>query len=256
MPVFSRIRSLLIVLSLFFWIVFDPRWHDLLLSRWYLLKGIETTFVYSIMGGLLGLIAGGFLAAMRMVGGVLGVAATAVVAFSQAIPPLFIIVAFYLATPNILSVTPSPEAAGVIALGVIASGYYCEAIRAAVVGVDPLQAEAGRMSGLSRIAVFSRIVLPQALVACVPAIGAASIIVFKLSTLLYPIGITDFFRATVLVNNRVIEPLRCYVVIAAFYYVASDIIQIAISLISDRISTRSSGRNAESVKLKSFSSVG
>ncbi|WP_321896982.1 ABC transporter permease subunit [Burkholderia cepacia] len=231
----ARIRVPIIVASFALWIACDPGWSGLLASGDYLLRGMATTFVYSLAGVGLGLIAGAVLAAMRLAGGVLSKIAATGVALGQAVPPLFVIAATYLLMPELLQVRPSPEIAGVVSLGLIASGYYCEAFRAAVAGVDPLLAQAARVSGLSRGDVLGRIVIPQALVACVPAVGASSIIVFKLSTLVYPIGITDFFRATVIVNNRIIEPVRCYALIAAFYYVASDLIEQAVRWSSQRL---------------------
>ena len=42
---------------------------------------------------------------------------------------------------------------------------------------------------------------------------------FKLTSLIYIVGITDFFRAVILINNRVFEPLPLYTMLAIGYFV-------------------------------------
>ncbi|WP_187395160.1 ABC transporter permease subunit [Pigmentiphaga aceris] len=231
-----RYRLLLILGTFGIWMCVDPIWIELAPSWPFFLKGLQTTAVYSTIGVALGLMMGGCLAALRLAGGVAAFASSTLVAATQAVPPLFIISAAYLVSPEILPFRVTPAQAAVFALAMIGGSYYCEALRSAIAGVERLQVDAADITGLSRRVVFTRIVLPQALVSCVPALGAISIVVFKLSTLLYPLGITDFFRTSVLINNRVIAPLHCYALIAAFYYVVSDLLQSFIAWVSSRIS--------------------
>lgn len=242
----SDYRSALIVAGFAGWMILDPAWNGILQSRHYLVAGIGSTVLYSVLGGASGFAAGGILAALRIAGGLPGICAALIVLISQGIPPLFVILAAYLVGPEVVHVQVSAQTAALVALALISSGYYCEALRGAFAGISRYQINAGTITGLPRMTILTRIVLPQALTACVPAVGAASIIVFKLSTLLYPIGVADFFRTVVLVNNRVIEPLRSYLLIAAFYYVAADLIQRFVARVSHYVSARASGLHGES----------
>ncbi len=235
LSIIGRYRLLIIFGFFGVWALIDPVWKELASSWQFFLDGLYTTAIYSLTGVSLGLLFGALLAGLRLAGGLPGFIAGFIVVSTQAIPPLFIISAAYLVSPEVLPFRVTPASAAVVALTLIGGSYYCEALRSAVAGVERLQIEAAEITGLSRRTILFRIILPQALISCVPALGAISIVVFKLSTLLYPLGITDFFRTTVLVNNRVVAPWQCYALIAAFYYVMSDVLQGVINRISARI---------------------
>lgn len=235
----SRYRLGVIAAGFALWMVVDPIWRELWESWPFFLTGLATTGIYSVAGILSGLAFGGLLAGLRLMGGVMGLLGGTIVVAAQAIPPLFIISFAYLVSPEILPFRISPPEAALAALTLIAGSYYCEALRGAIAGVERIQVETAQVSGLSRTTTFSRIVLPQALVSGVPAIGATSIVIFKLSTLLYPLGITDFFRTATLVNNRVIAPWECYALITAFYYAVGDALQHIVTRLSNRVSRKS-----------------
>lgn len=237
----------IVILALAAWILLDQSWLDVWSSRSFLMTGVGVTLFYSIIAVVLGLVFGGVLALMRLAGGLLGVISACVVTGTQALPAIFLISGVYLAIPELLPVKISPMYAAIIALTLISSSYYCEAFRGSFADVDKLQVEAGKITGLSRSIIFRRIVLPQALTSCLPTLGSISIVVFKLSTLLYPLGITDFFRTTVLVNNRIMAPVQCYALLAIFYYLAGDIMQYLLNSLSQRINshqTRASTKSA------------
>ncbi|TIS04732.1 MAG: ABC transporter permease subunit [Mesorhizobium sp.] len=230
-----------VLLGLVHWV--DPsRWEALATARFFLLKGIANTFIYSAAGALIG-IAGGFvLAAGRIYGRWPGHIAGAFIVCVQAVPALLIILACYLALPELLGHRISAEAAAVAALGLISSTYYCEAARAAIAAVDPLQWDVAAITGLPITATIFRLILPQALPAAVPAIGTASVIVYKLSTLLYPLGIQDFFRAAVLVNNHIIDPVLIYSILALFYFATCKALTAGVSWMASLYIKQSGGR--------------
>jgi ABC-type amino acid transport system permease subunit len=62
-------------------------------------------------------------------------------------------------------------------------------------------------------------VLPQALRNMVPALIATIVMMFKTTSLIYVVGITDFFRAVILINNREFEPVALYTTLAVGYFV-------------------------------------
>ncbi len=217
------------------------RWQALATARYFLLQGIANTFLYSIAGAGIGLAGGFVLAAARLYGNWPGRLATTLVVTIQALPALLIVMSCYYMLPELLGTRFSAEAAGVMAMGLISSTYYCEALRAAVAAVDPLQWDAGIITGIPRTTTIFRLILPQALPAAVPAIGTASIVVYKLSTLLYPLSIQDFFRASVLVNNHIIDPVLIYSLLTVFYFVTCKMLTSGVSRLSSFYIKKSGG---------------
>jgi ABC-type amino acid transport system permease subunit len=53
----------------------------------------------------------------------------------------------------------------------------------------------------------------------IPSLISHIVMMFKLTSLIYIVGITDFFRAVILINNRVFEPLPLYTMLAIGYFV-------------------------------------
>jgi len=92
--------------------------------------------------------------------------------------------------------------AAIVSLSLIAASYLAEVVRAGVQSVPRIQTESGLVTGLTRVQIFSSIVLPQALRNMIPALIATLVMMFKTTSLIYVVGITDLFRAVILINNR------------------------------------------------------
>ena len=82
-----------------------------------------------------------------------------------------------------------------------------------------MQRESAYATGLSAAQAFTRIVLPQALRNMLPALIAHFVLMFKITSLVYVIGLIDFFRAVILVNNREFAPYALYTTLAVGYFV-------------------------------------
>lgn len=72
------------------------------------------------------------------------------------------------------------------------AAYLAEIVRGGLQSLPPGQSEAGQSLGMSAPAVTRKIVLPQALRAVIPAIVGQFISLFKDSSLLFIIGVTEF----------------------------------------------------------------
>jgi ABC-type amino acid transport system permease subunit len=106
--------------------------------------------------------------------------------------------------------------------------------RAGVASVPKVQAESAYATGLSPRQAFLRIVLPQAARNMLPALLAHAVMMFKTTSLVYVVGIIDFFRAIIIVNNRDFAPGALYIVMAAGYFVCC----YALSLLVKRFEPR------------------
>lgn len=147
-------------------------------------------------------------------------AATLLIEAVRATPELMIIFWVYFTLPVITGSQVTAWNAALGSLSVIAAAYLAEVVRAGLYSVPATQREAARALGLKPIAVFRLVVLPQALRNMLPALIAQLVSLFKTTSLVYAIGVMDFFRAVSVTNNAVYAPYPLYLVLAAGYFVS------------------------------------
>ncbi|HEX4892142.1 MAG TPA: ABC transporter permease subunit, partial [Hyphomicrobiaceae bacterium] len=114
--------------------------------------------------------------------------------------------------------------AAIVSLSLIAAAYLAEVIRAGIGSVPKIQVESGLVTGLTRSQILLSIVLPQAVRNMLPALLATLVMMFKITSLIYVVGITDFFRAVILINNREFEPVALYSTLAVGYFVCCSLL--------------------------------
>lgn len=105
--------------------------------------------------------------------------------------------------PLIFNVGPDaipPLVRGLVAITLFSAAYMAENVRGGLQAVPRGQGEAARALGLSGWQTMSLIVLPQALKAVIPAIVGQAIGLFKDTSLVFIIGLFDFFE----IGRRVI----------------------------------------------------
>jgi polar amino acid transport system permease protein len=128
----------------------------------------------------------------------------------------------------------SALATGILCLGLHIGAYIAEVYRAGIDGVPDGQWEAARALGLRSYALWTRVVLPQALPPMIPPLGNFLIGLFKETPLLASITVVDIFGAA---NNvagltyRYNEP-----------YTAAALILLAVSLIAAYFVRKLEGR--------------
>lgn len=112
-----------------------------------------------------------------------------------------------------------------VAIMLFSAAYMAENVRGGLQGVPRGQSEAARALGLSGWQTMSVIVMPQALRAVIPAIVGQAIGLFKDTSLVFIVGLADFFRITDIVS---VQPaslqvtggvkLELYLYVAAIYF--------------------------------------
>jgi len=98
--------------------------------------------------------------------------------------------------------TPSLETRALIALVIFTSAYVAEIVRGGLQSVPRGQVEAAQALGLSTIATTRLIVLPQALRAVIPALVGQFISLFKDTSLVAIIGLTDLLGVARLLTSQ------------------------------------------------------
>ncbi|MDX1469108.1 MAG: amino acid ABC transporter permease [Acidimicrobiia bacterium] len=90
----------------------------------------------------------------------------------------------------------------IAAMTLFTAAYVAEIVRGGLQSLPSGQTEAGQALGLAPPTIMRRIVLPQALRAVIPAMVGQFISLFKDSSLLFIIGITEFLRVRTLVHAQ------------------------------------------------------
>jgi polar amino acid transport system permease protein len=113
----------------------------------------------------------------------------------------------------------SPWTVGIVGIGMNASGYAAEYVRAAIQAVDRGQYEASTALNFSRLTMMRRIILPQAMRAMLPTWGNMLIDVLKGSSLVFFITITEFTSAAKQAADATGDYMLFFAVALFGYYV-------------------------------------
>jgi len=210
-----------VALVLAAWLVASLDWSRVAPSWQFLLLALGRSWWLAIIAMTLGIAAAMPLALLRVYGPPWPRrAATLLIEAVRATPELMIIFWVYFTLPVVTGSQVSAWNAALGSLSVIAAAYLAEVLRAGLFSVPAAQREAARALGLKPVAVFRLVVLPQALRNMLPALIAQLVSLFKTTSLVYAIGVMDFFRAVSVTNNAVYAPYPLYLVLAAGYFVS------------------------------------
>ncbi|TCL02876.1 MULTISPECIES: ectoine/hydroxyectoine ABC transporter permease subunit EhuD [Sodalis] len=160
-----------------------------------LLAGLGVTLEV-VVAGFCGAVAiGGAMALLRQCSvGALRVLSKAYIAFFRQTPLLVQLYFLFFALP-LSGLTLPAVATGVLGLGLYYGAYIAEAFRGAINDVPAGQWEAARALDFGPLALWRRIILPQAMKPMVPVLGNYLIGMFKETPLLAVITIPELFQA-------------------------------------------------------------
>ncbi|KGQ11391.1 Arginine ABC transporter permease protein ArtM [Beauveria bassiana D1-5] len=113
----------------------------------------------------------------------------------------------------------SPFLCGVIALSLLYSAYASQTLRGALKAVPIGQWESGQALGLSKTAIFFRLVMPQMWRHALPGLGNQWLVLLKDTALVSLISVNDLMLQTKSIATRTQEPFTWYVIAAAIYLV-------------------------------------
>ncbi|MCK1064626.1 arginine ABC transporter permease ArtQ [Pluralibacter gergoviae] len=124
----------------------------------------------------------------------------------------------------------SPFLCGAIALSLLYAAYASQTLRGALKAVPQGQWESGQALGLSKNAIFFRLVMPQMWRHALPGLGNQWLVLLKDTALVSLISVNDLMLQTKSIATRTQEPFTWYIVAAAIY--------LAITLISQYVLKR------------------
>lgn len=146
----------------------------------------------------------------------------AVIEFLRNVPTFLLILVVYYGAP-LLGSRLGGIYCGALAIAVQHTAYLAEVFRGGVTAVPRTQWDAGRAIGLQPAGVFFRVVLPQAVLKVVPAIGNQVVVLIKDTSLVAGIGVVDLTLSGKLVMERTASSYEVFVVVAAFYLILTTI---------------------------------
>lgn len=206
------------------------------------------TVVLFLVSGVLSLLIGTFLAALR-VGPVSVLRRTVAlyVALVRNTPLVVVFIFFRYALPTIgvsydlvevvigqVRMTSFFNAA-VVALTVYTSTFVCEAIRSGVNAVPLGQAEAARAIGLPFGATMRHVVLPQAFRASVPPVASVQIALLKNTSVAGVFGVTEAVARMSSLNNAfATQRTEIFLIFALTYLVLVEVVSFGASRLERR----------------------
>lgn len=196
------------------------------------------TVLLFLIAGVLSMILGTILAALR-VGpiAVLRRAAAVYIILVRNTPLLIVLMFFRIAGPKIgiqfnwvqivwgeVRMTAFFSAA-VVALTLYTSTFVCEAIRSGVNAVPLGQAEAARAIGLPFTGVMRHVILPQAIRASVPPLASVQIALLKNTTIAGVFGVTEAFaRMRSFTNDFTSQRIGIFIGFAVIFVILVEIV--------------------------------
>ncbi|MBR7890161.1 ABC transporter permease subunit [Marinomonas sp. A79] len=112
----------------------------------------------------------------------------------------------------------SPFLAGVVALGLVFSGYSAEVLRGAWQSIDKGQREAGISLSMKRVQIFWLIERPQIMRIALPGLGNLWINLIKDTALVSVIALDDLMRVTNIAVGSTKEPFLFYLTVCLIYW--------------------------------------
>ena len=186
----------------------------------FLASGVGTTLLLSVVSGLTSLVAGLFVALLRLYGPrVLRAAVVLYIDSMRAIPVLVVLVWTFFALPILTGLTMPPFVAALVGLTVHLSAYAAEIVRAGVESVRPGQTRAALALGMSTTQIVRRIVLPQAIVRMLPAFGSLLSITIKDTAIASVIAVPELMRQSETLAGQSFQPIEVYTFAMLVYFV-------------------------------------
>ena len=122
----------------------------------------------------------------------------------------------------------------ILSLGINSGAYTAEIIRSGIMSIDPGQMEAGRSLGMDYITVMKDIIIPQAIKNILPALGNELITLFKDTSLVTVIGLTDLTKAAQQIQAKTYQAFMPYG-IAIMYLLVVLVLTRLLAVLENRL---------------------
>ena len=175
----------------------------------YLWQGMVRTLQITVTAIVVGILLGTLIAVLRLSkNSILSSLSALYVNGFRSIPLVMVLLWFYLLVPSIISkIVGQPNMdirllSAFVAFSLFEASYYAEIIRAGIQSISKGQVSAGLALGMTGGQTMRLIVLPQAFRRMTPLLLTQAIILFQDTSLVYVIGLAEFFGVAYNTGNR------------------------------------------------------
>lgn len=124
---------------------------------------------------------------------------------------------------------------GVLALSLAGGAFTSDVIRSGILAVEPGVLEAAQVSGLSRLTIYRRIVLPIALRSSVRPLGAVFVNLILTSSILSAITLNELTGSAKIVAADTFQPFEVYALLLLLYAVMTWVVSLSAGVLHRRL---------------------
>ncbi|MEA3147220.1 MAG: glutamate/aspartate transport system permease protein [Verrucomicrobiota bacterium] len=208
--------------------MYEFDWSSIPSALPFLWQGMMRTLQITGVAIVAGIILGTVLAQLRLSKNwVLSNLAALYVNGFRSIPLVMVLLWFYLLVPQLISSLIGRPAMDIrllsafVAFALFEASYYAEIIRAGIQSVSRDQVSAGLALGMTNRQTMRLIVLPQAFRRMTPLLLTQAIILFQDTSLVYVIGLAEFFGVAYNTGNRDGTLVEMLLFAGAVYFLVS-----------------------------------
>ncbi|WP_075795698.1 amino acid ABC transporter permease [Massilia putida] len=124
---------------------------------------------------------------------------------------------------------------GVLALSLAGGAFTSDVIRAGILAIEPGVLEAAQVSGLSRLALYRRIVLPIALRSAVRPLGSVFVNLVLTSSILSAITLNELTGSAKIVAADTFQPFEVYALLLLLYAALTWLVSLSAGVLHRRL---------------------
>ena len=186
------------------------------------LAGLLMTLQITGISMLLGLFLGIFIAIFRLSRNfVLSKVTAAYIEFFRCIPVLVQLVWVFYCLPLVLGIELGNYVSSIMALTLYVGAIYGEAFRSGIQGVEQDQIDAAIALGLSPVQRMRYVILPQAIRIVIPVLLSISVSLFKESSLVSTVGMSDLMYNGRILSASTYRPIEILSTVAVIYFIVA-----------------------------------
>lgn len=201
-----------------------------------LLFGLATTLKLTVICVFLGMLLGFGLSLMRTSENRLLYAAGSVyVEFFRGTPVLIQIFWIFFCLPLVLHIDIGSMVSAIIALSLYMGAISCETFRAAMKSIAREQHDACVALGLGPIAKITHVIFPQTILRAVPTLLSNTVSLFKESSLVSAVGMSDLLYVGQNIATRTYHPVEILTTVAFIYFAIAFPLTRAVTIVEQRL---------------------
>src|SRR6202045_5019371 len=220
-------------------------WSSIPGSLPFLWQGMLVTLQITLVAIVVGILLGTIIAVLRLSKNpILSALAAAYVTLFRSIPLVMVLLWFQLALvpPVVRWLFPKGNfdlnlLIAFTAFAFFEASYYAEIIRAGIQSISKGQVMAAQALGMTDGAVMRLVILPQAFRRMIPLLLTQAIILFQDSSLVYVIGLAEFFGVAYNTGNREGTLVEMLLFAGAVYFAISFAASMLVRALQGRLSS-------------------